>query len=158
MLDLTVNDKSIGEALNVFTRGEGHVELRVRASVSSQFLLDRVEVLHNGKAIATAPLASDGRSARLDRSLQIDRSGWVALRASGSAVPDVQGELLYAHTSPVYVVVEGKAAGSVDDARYFLDWIDRLWNAVLDRDRFPDKQSQEQIHAEIEEARKFFQK
>ncbi len=46
MLDLTVNDKSIGEALNVFTRGEGHVELKVRASVSSQFLLDRVEVLH----------------------------------------------------------------------------------------------------------------
>ena len=82
----------------------------------------------------------------------------MALRASGPAVPDVQGELLYAHTSPMYVVVDGQAAGSVDDARYFLTWIDRLWNAVLDRDRFPDKQSQEQVHAEIEEARKFFQK
>src|SRR5207245_4794756 len=136
---------------NVFTRGEGHVELKVRASVSSQFPLDRVEVLLNGKAIATAPLASDGRSARFEQSLRIDRSGWMALRASGPAVPDIQGELLYAHTSPVYVVVDGKSPGSVEDAHYFLDWIYRLWNAVLDRDRFPDKQSQEQIHAELEE-------
>ncbi len=158
MLDLMVNDKGIGEVLNLSTRGQGHVELKVRASASSQFPLDRVEILDNGKVVATAPLASDGRSARLDRSLQIDRSGWVALRASGPAVPDIQGELVYAHTSPVHVVVDGKSPGSVEDAHYFLDWIDRLWNAVLDRDRFPDKQSQEQIHAEIEEARKFFQK
>jgi len=38
----------------------------------------------------------------------IDRSGWLALRALGPANSDVQGELLYAHTSPVYVVVAGK--------------------------------------------------
>ncbi|PWT81237.1 MAG: hypothetical protein C5B58_10140 [Acidobacteria bacterium] len=158
MLDLTVNDKGIGEVLNLSTRGDRHVELKVRASASYQFPLERVEVLHNGKVVTTVPLVSDRLSARLEQSLRIDRSGWVALRASGPAVPDIQGELVYAHTSPVYVVVDGKAPGSVEDARYFLGWIDRLWNAVLDRDRFPDKQSQEQVHAEIEEARRFYQK
>jgi len=80
------------------------------------------------------------------------------LRALGPANPDVQGELLYAHTSPVYVVVAGKPAGSSEDARYFLSWIDRLWDTVEERDRFPDKQSQDQVRAEIEESKKVYQK
>jgi len=66
--------------------------------------------------------------------------------------------LLYAHTSPVYVIVAGKPAGSSEEARYFLSWIDRLWDTVEERDRFPDKQSHDQVHAEIEEAKKVYQK
>jgi hypothetical protein len=58
----------------------------------------------------------------------------------------------------VYVTVAGKPAGSAEDARYFLTWIDRLWNTVQERDRFPDKRSQEEIQAEVDEARKVYQK
>jgi hypothetical protein len=154
MLELAVNGKEIGEMLDL----PGPAELKVRAKVSSQFPLDRVEVLYNGNAVVKVPLAGDGLSAELDKPVRIDRSGWVALRASGPAGPDVQGELLYAHTSPVYVTVAGKPAGSAEDARYFLTWIDRLWNTVQERDRFPDKRSQEEIQAEVDEARKVYQK
>src|SRR5260370_26162688 len=60
----------------------------------------------------------------------------------------VQGELLYAHTSPVYVTVAGKPAGSAEDARYFLTWIDRLWNTVQERDRFPDRSEERRVGKE----------
>src|SRR5262249_16188194 len=73
------------------------------------------------------------------------------------AVPDVKGEWVYAHTSPVYVVVAGKPAGAAEDARYFLAWIDRLWDTVQERDRMPDKRSWNEVQAEVDAARKVYQ-
>jgi hypothetical protein len=154
VLELAVNGREIGEVVNL----PSPAAIKVRAAASAQFPLDRVEILYNGKVLATAPPSSDSLSARFEQALRIDQSGWLALRASGPTTPDVQGELLYAHTSPIYVVVAGKPAGAAEDARYFLDWIDRLWDAVQARDRFPDKRSQEEVHAEIEAARKVYQK
>jgi TolB protein len=154
MLELSINGAGIGETVNL----GGAAEVRVRAKASSQFALDRVEIIHNGKVVMSIPLAGNHLSAELDKPVQIERSGWLALRAFGPADSDVQGESLYAHTSPVYVMVAGKPASSGDDARFFLSWIERLWNTVEERDRFPDKQSQDQVHNEIEEARKVYQK
>ena len=154
MLEFALNGMGTGEVINL----GGPAEARVQAKASSQFPLGRVEILYNGKVVVSIPLAANRLSAELDKPVQIDRSGWLALRALGPANPDVQGELLYAHTSPVYVVVAGKPAGSSEDARYFLSWIDRLWDTVEERDRFPDKQSQDQVRAEIEEAKKVYQK
>jgi hypothetical protein len=94
----------------------------------------------------------------LNQTVRIGRSGWLALRASGPAVADVKGGLVYAHTSPVYVVVAGQPAGSAEDARYFLEWIDRLWDTVEERDRFPDRRSKEEIQAEVKQARAVYQK
>jgi hypothetical protein len=55
-------------------------------------------------------------------------------------------------------VVGDKPAGSADDARYFLAWIDRLWDTVQERDRFPDRRSQAEVEAEVNEARKVYRK
>jgi hypothetical protein len=154
MLELAVDGKSIGEELKL----PAAAEVRVRAAASSQFLLDRVEVLYNGKVIATAAPAQGALTAELDQRLRLDRSGWVALRASGPAVADVKGEKVYAHTSPVYVVVAGRQAGSAEDARFFLDWIDRLWETVQQRDRFPDERSKAAVQAEVDQARQVYRK
>jgi hypothetical protein len=154
MLELSVNGKGLGEVLQL----PAAAEVKVRATASSQFPLDRMEVLYNGQVVAATKPAKAGLSTTLDKTLRLDRSGWLALRSSGPAVTDVKGELVYAHTSPVYVIVAGKPAASAKDARYFLAWIDRLWETVQERERFPDKQSQAQVEAEVEAARKVFQK
>jgi hypothetical protein len=65
---------------------------------------------------------------------------------------------VYAQTSPVYVVVAGKPAGLADDARYFLRWIDRLWEAVEERERFPDQRSRDELRKEVEQARTVYQR
>ena len=54
------------------------------------------------------------------------------------------------------MVVGDKPAGLAEDARYFLAWIDRLWDTVQERDRFPDQRSQAEVQAEIDAARKVY--
>ena len=117
-----------------------------------------LEVLYNGRAIATATPGDDSGTTRIDTSVMIDRSGWLALRASGKAVADVRAAQVLAHTSPVYVVIGDQPAGSVEDAQYFVGWIERLRNAVLQRGRFPDKRSQVEMEADLDAARQFYQR
>jgi TolB protein len=152
MLELSVNGKEIGSVVNLAAAAEVHVG----AAVSSQHPVERVEILFNGKVVATANPAPGTLPTKLDQQVPVERSGWPALRATGRYVPDVQGERLYAHTSPVYVVVAGKPAGSAEDARYFLKWIDRLWDAVQDRDRIPGERWKAEVQAEVDQARQVY--
>jgi len=103
-LELTVDGKALGDTLEL--RAAGMV--RIKASASSAFPMEKVEVLHNGKVIATAPPVMDGLTTRLDEKVMLDRSGWIALRAIGKKpAVGVQADMLFAHTSPVYVTVAG---------------------------------------------------
>ena len=154
MLELSVDGKGIGGEVKLPSAGEVHV----RATVASQFPLDRLEVLYNGKVMATAVPVKKELTTELDPTIPIKSSGWIAARAVGPAAADVQGEWLHGHTSPVYVVVGDKPPGSADDARYFLAWIDRLWDTIQERDRFPDRRSQAEVEAEVNEARKVYGK
>jgi hypothetical protein len=154
MVELTVDGQGIGSTLEL----AGAREVKVKARAQSQFPLDRVEILVNGQVARTIPLARDGLQAEAEQSVKLDRSGWIALRTAGPAVPFVEGEWVYAHTSPVYVTVGGQPAGEAEDARYFLAWIDRHWDLVQERDRFPDEASKAAIQAEIAAARQMYQK
>jgi hypothetical protein len=154
MLELTVDGKGPGDVLDL----GGPRPVRVQATAVAQFRLERLEVLFNGRALATAEPAAGGLTARLDQPVRLDRSGWLAVHAWGRGVSEVQGERLTAHTSPVYVRVAGKPAASVEDARYFLAWIDRLWAAVQERDRIPGERWRVLVEGEVEQARKVYQK
>jgi TolB protein len=152
MLSLLVNSKSIGDELKLASAGEVTVE----ATASSQFPLNRVEILYNGAVVATSSPAKQALTAKLEKTIPVARSGWLALRVVGPAVGDVKDEWVYAHTSPVYVVVDDKRTGSREDARYFLAWIDRLWETILDRERIPGQKAQEEVQAEVDKARKVY--
>jgi hypothetical protein len=145
ILEFTAGDKNIGEVLHLRAPGE----VRLRATVSSLTPIDRIEVLHNGSVIAQTAPSKDGLTTQLDKTVTIDRSGWLALRAG-------KGEFVLAHSSPVYVEVAGKPAGSADDARYFLKWIDRLADAIQERDRIPGERWKSEVAAEMEKARKVY--
>ncbi len=154
MLELSVEGVGIGGQVDV--RGRD-TKVRVRARASSQYPLDRVEVLHNGKVVAAETPVKGSLTTEIDRSIAVERSGWIALRAAGPAVPEVKGELVYAHTSPVYILAD-KPAGSAEDAAYFLAWIDRLWAAIEERDRIPSTQLKAAVLAEVDRAREAYRK
>jgi hypothetical protein len=80
--------------------------------------MDRLEVLFKGKVIRS--VAGPGRLA-LDFAEEIGATGWFAARAFEK--PD--HTIRFAHTSPVYLAVPGDAGVVPEDARFFLDWIDR---------------------------------
>jgi hypothetical protein len=154
ILEFSVNGKSLGETVDL----RGPASMRVKATASSQYPLERVEVLYNGKVVGKVTPARDVLTTELDQSFPVEQSGWVALRVVGPARGDVKGESLYAHTSPVYVTVAGKPAGSAEDARYFLAWINRLSDTVEERDRIPGADLKAEVQAQVERARAVYRK
>jgi hypothetical protein len=125
----------------------------VKATARSLFPLAKAELVHNGKAIATAKLADDGRTATLDQEVTLERGGWVLFRAVGPGTGDTATASLNAHTNPVYVEVNGVAPRSAEEARAFLKWIDQLEILLRARNRFPTEKLRQQAQEQLEAAR-----
>jgi hypothetical protein len=76
-----------------------------------------VELVVNGRAVASQEVPADGREHAVEFSVPIERSSWVALRQ----FPEL-------HTNPVNVLVAGKPIrASRASAQWALDCIDQLW-------------------------------
>jgi hypothetical protein len=133
-------------------------EVKIVGKALSQFPIDRAELIFNGQVAAAANL-KDGRVEEVfERTVRIDRSGWLALVASGPPHADLPAGKLYAHTSPIYVRVAGKPAGSRVDAEYFLAWIDRLEAALRQRDRIPSDALKTHVADQLNTARAVYRR
>jgi len=128
-------------------------EVRIVGRASSQFPLEKVEVVYNGKVIASGILSEDKLASSIDTKVNLPKSGWISLRTQGPSHPDHSGGLLEAYASPVYVEVAGKPAASREDAEYFLKWIDRLSLALRVRDRVPSPELKQHVERQLESAR-----
>ncbi len=140
LLTFTVNGQEPGGELRLTS---GAHTLRARVSVTSAVPLDHVEVVGNGKVLATVPLDGDRRRAQADLALLMEGSGWLVLRAWAER-PHLPVLDLYpfASTSPVYVEIGGAPVRSREDAEYFVRWVDRVraaatahtgWNTPAER-------------------------
>jgi len=149
MLELTVDGQGPGSVIP----GGKQRGVMVKAKARSQFPLARVELLYNGQVAATLALAKDDLSATLEQALEVDKSGWLALRASGPGNPNNPGPTLFAHTGPLYVEVAGAPLRSRADARFFVQWIDDLALVVRSRDRVPNEELRRHIETQLDAAR-----
>jgi hypothetical protein len=154
MLELTVGNHGIGDTIKL----DAPTELSVKARATSQFPLDKVELVQNGQVIATATLSADKREGVVDQRVKLERSGWFSFRATGPGHADHPAGSLDAHTSPIYVEVRGTPAGSRADAEYFLKWIERLSIALRVRDRVPNDELRRHIQNQLESARSVYLK
>jgi hypothetical protein len=149
MLELSVADKGIGETIRLAQAGDVMIEAIAR----SQFPMAKVELIYNGKVIATAPLNVPRLRGTISQRVTLQRSGWLALRATGPGHIDHPLGSQSAHTSPVYVEIAGKPAASRTDAEFFLKWIDRLELAIRLRDRIPSDELRRHVRDQLEAAR-----
>ena len=129
--------------------------ISITASVRSIDLLEALQIVHNGRVVASFDLRHQMPAPAIKQDLLHElrpkQSGWFAARALYKA-PD--GLLRQAHTSPIYVSIDGKPTAFENDARYMLRWIDTLSViAQLQLDRFPDLDSREQVLKTYREAR-----
>ena len=115
MLFLTVDGKEPGAVLRLPNKGR---RVAVHAEVSSQTPMDRLEVIFKGKTVRTVMGAG---KLVIDLNADIAEAGWFAARAFERPDRTVR----FAHTSPVYVQVPGRTGVVAEDARFFIDWIDR---------------------------------
>jgi hypothetical protein len=91
--------------------------------------LVNVEVVVNGRVAATKTITADGSEQKVDFSLPIQQSSWVAIRIKGAA-----------HTNPVFVLVDNMP---VRASRASVEWIMRSLLEVYDaaNPRWTEKES-----------------
>jgi hypothetical protein len=132
--------------------GPGKVKVTARAWW--QLPLRRAELVQDGRVVAAREFAGEGPAEQSwEQEVTFERSGWLALRATGPAHADNPGGEAYAHTSPVYVEVAGRPTEARDDARYFVAWVDRLETALRERGRIPTAEQRAHVAAQLEAAR-----
>jgi len=126
--EFKVGDKTLGEELKIAKPGKVKVTTRV-AFASSPDLgtapgatlpLDKarlVEIIVNGKVVATKEIIADDKIHDLTFDIPIERSSWVALR-----------QFPQLHTNPVNVIVDGAPIrASKRSGQWCLGTIDQLW-------------------------------
>jgi hypothetical protein len=95
------------------------------ASASFFRPLEKLEIIANGKVVASVP--GDGRRTSLEASVRLDgsESRWIAARAVGKKEedePEIQG-----HTNPLYILRDGKPVMVEADRRILAD----RWEAEI---------------------------
>jgi TolB protein len=150
VLEFAAGTAGVGDTVRL----DRPTKLRVRGRVESQHPLRSLELVYNGKVVASGAMAANQLSATLDLEFELDRSGWIALRASGPAAEYWHGGRRGAHTNPIYVEIPGRPLDRTASAGYFLAWIDRLERALLERNRLDT----ERVHvlAHLEQAREVY--
>ena len=116
---LEVDGQTPGTTIRKTGNGPISVRARIRA-VCNVAPIARLDLIVNGEVVRRIEVprsAGAGNWIELDEQLALDRSSWIAARASSTG-PTAKADA-EAHTNPVYIDLNGRAAYAVDD----LDWL-----------------------------------
>jgi TolB protein len=156
LLGFTLDGHGIGDEIQL---PAGEHRLTARVTLRSYVPVDRLEIIGNGKVVATIPLNAGRDSASTSVIIPVDRSGWYLLRALGDQAEEpVLDVFPYATTSPIYVTIGGQPVRSADDAAYFLAWIDRMTAAVQAHDEWNDEREHQAVLDQLGRAREEFER
>jgi TolB protein len=135
-LALQVEERNPGETVST---GAGWHRLRYRGALRSPVEIDHLELVYNGRVIATHRLGSERRQVDVIGDVSVRDSGWIVLRAWNEVDDPLIFDLYpYATTSPVYIEVAGSQVRSAQDAAYFVRWMDRVISAAEARSDYND--------------------
>jgi hypothetical protein len=122
----------------------GRHTLTARAIMRSNVPVDHLEIVANGRVVASLQVQTGGTSADTAIVLPVEQSGWFVLRARSDRPRRPVLDLYpFASTSPIYVEVGGAPIRSSPDAAYFLAWLAQVeervrahtdWNSAGERD------------------------
>lgn len=149
LLSLTVNGKPMGDVIKL----DKPASVRVEGSAVGRHDFQQLQLVHNGKVIEQQAAKQDGAgfAARLARDVRIDTPGWLALRINAQTQNELDKQL-YAHTSPIYVDVEGRQVFDVESARVLLRQIEEGQSEIRARGKFSNPQALAQVLTVYEKA------
>jgi len=147
MIFLSVDGHEPGSEIRL----PGAATVKAKIEVQSHVPVEKIELIVNGKPQAV----QSGKMV----SLPIDRSAWIAARATGPWHRLILNDgYAFAHTSPVYVLVGGKPIWSTEDAQFWTSWIDKLIERTQQRGRFATEDRRREVVELFAKARQYFMK
>jgi hypothetical protein len=146
LLEFTVDGQGPGSTVS--PRGK----VKVAAKAISRIPFERIEIVHDGVVVADQP-SRRGREARLEQEIEVQEGGWIAARISGDA-KTYAGFTVFAHTSPVYLRVDGTAFRRAEAIGALIDEIDRSVRAIRKTYRFENDSQRALATGKFDEGRK----
>jgi len=125
MMDFSVDGQPIGSTINaqkgqtVKVKGRGYI-------LPSWDKLQYASIIVNGDVVKEIKLEKGQEEVKLEFDLKIDESSWVAFIVSGEKTQDIVFQTPYtkqiqAHTSPIYVLVDGQPSWSKQKGPIIID-------------------------------------
>lgn len=153
-LAFQIEARNIGD---VIALPAGTHRLKYRAAMRSIAPIEHLEIVHNGRVVASHRFGKDRTHADMEGEVEVEGSGWFVLRAwNEGSDPLVYDLYPYATTSPIYVNVEGAPNASPEDAAYFVRWMDRVIDAARARDDYNSEAEKRQTLEYLHSAREKF--
>ena len=153
VLEFTLDGKQIGDEIRL----TGSKDLRAHVRLRSPVPVDHMEIIGNGRVVASIPLSGDHSAVDTTIAIPVTGSGWYVLRAwSDRPRLPVLDLYPFASTSPIYVQMGKAAVRSKEDAEYFLGWLDRVDQALRTEAGWNTTAEREQVMRMLEAARAEF--
>jgi hypothetical protein len=144
LLRLSVDGKPIGDVLKL----DKAATVRVEAEGVGRHAFERLQLVHNGKVVQEARSAKkdSGYAAKLTRDVKISEPGWFAVRIESKARNELD-QVLFAHSSPVYVDFEGRRRFDLDAAQALQKRIEEAKAAIAASGTFSSPKAKEKLLA-----------
>jgi Tol biopolymer transport system component len=125
--------------------------VHVKAEVLSITPVDSLQVVVNGEIVKTIA-AADKSHLTFDGDVDVPAGGWIAARAIGPNSKYIGDDYAFAHTSPVYVVRDGRRYVNPEDVRFLEQTVDAIW-ARVERSRWRSDAARDRFRAAVDSAR-----
>ncbi|MDE0064800.1 MAG: CehA/McbA family metallohydrolase [Gammaproteobacteria bacterium] len=125
----------IGDAVRVVARAVGRADFK------------RLEIVYNGRVIHASATRKQGPAfhAGIDFPLEITGPGWMAVRIPWHNNTNRLGEVLRAHTSPIYIEVDGERRFDVNTARGLVQEMSESMNVLSAKGVFADEAARQAV-------------
>jgi hypothetical protein len=120
LLSLMANGKPIGSELAF--KGDGPHEVTVETRCYTERPILYLDVVQNGEVARRVRVKRGQKEIRLTHKLKFTRSGWLAVRCGHSRRDrdNWHNAITAAHSSPIYVTVNGESPADAASARYMI--------------------------------------
>lgn len=158
MLFLQADGQMVGATLKF--QSAVNETIKLKSNLESIEKIDALELVYNGQVIQRRDLTKVSATPSMNESIEYElkpvRSGWVIARAIYRNIYD--NHLRQAHTSPIYIEVDGKPTANRQDAEYMIRWIDELLKVSQMADRYGSDKERVQSQRIFYEAREVYER
>lgn len=151
LLTFTVNDAGPGAVVDV---AADRPIVRVRAEARGLEPFERLDVVANGAVVATASASGSPATAHIEAEVPLPEGGWLAARCVGP-LNSAFDEEVGAHSSPVYVTVDGRPRPADPTAKaHFAAGLEKMLAWVRNEARCPTERDRERLAAVFRDAQR----
>ena len=143
LLYLNADNRAIGDTIDGAMGDVVHVTGRAVGRADYK----RLELIYNGRVVHAAATRREGQTfnAKIDFPLEVTGPGWIAARIPWHNNTNLLGEVLRAHTSPIYLEVEGERRFDVNTARGLIREMRESMDVASAKGVFPDEGARQDV-------------